>query len=467
MSEPSATEAAAVRGRLDQDGRLVAADPKLAALQQKAGGEEGGPLVVPQIAALARLARRLGVVVSRPVTAADGERDLDLWVRAEPREGQVELAISGWSARPARTPYAEPEDHREADFLRAAADWVWETDDSLRFTSVSPTAAASIGRSPSELIGKQLTRLFRFIETDEGSLPILDALAQQRRFDDQLAELRGGSRARYRLGGVPLIDGAGRFAGYHGNASSIPAWLASDEPAPEAATPQVAESAQDVAAFGERLDKALRLPLDHIIATAEAIREQPDGPLRRDYTTYASDIAMAGRHLLALVDDLVDLQAIERPDFRPEQEEIDLAQVARRAAGLLSVRAAERRVRIDAPAEDETLPVTGEFKRALQVLMNLLTNAIRYSPDGGQIWIRLEREGDLATVCIADQGKGIALDDHGRVFDKFERVDPSVAGTTGLGLYIARRLARAMGGDVTLDSAPGQGARFTFALPAR
>ena len=114
---------------------------------------------------------------------------------------------------------------------------------------------------------------------------------------------------------------------------------------------------------------------------------------------------------------------------------------------------------------DERLPVTGDFTRALQVLVNLLTNAIRYTPEGGQVWVRLEREGDLAAVIVADQGKGIDPSDQERIFEKFERLDPNEQGGTGLGLYIARRLARAMGGDISVDSAPGQGARFTFTLP--
>jgi signal transduction histidine kinase len=97
--------------------------------------------------------------------------------------------------------------------------------------------------------------------------------------------------------------------------------------------------------------------------------------------------------------------------------------------------------------------------------MNLLTNAIRYSPEGGMIWIRAEQDDGVASIVIADQGKGIALEDQARIFDKFERVDPAEPGGTGLGLYIARRLARAMGGDIKVDSAPGQGARFTFTLP--
>ncbi|HEX8448189.1 MAG TPA: HAMP domain-containing sensor histidine kinase [Allosphingosinicella sp.] len=450
----------AVHGRIDSDGRLVEAGPRLMALHRSAGGEEGGPVAVPQIAALARLARRLGIVISRGAVAAEGDCDLDLWVRAEPKEGFVELSVTGWAARPPRAPAPASDSERQADFLRAGADWMWETDSALKLTIVSPAAAAAAGKAPAQLVGQQLTRLFRLEEGEEGELPLLTALAEQRRFDGQCAELRGGRGGRYRLSGIPLIDGAGRFAGFRGSAAALPA-------ATEAPAAPAAEARPDPGAFGERLDKALRTPLARIIASAETIGAQGDGPIKSDYAGYAGDIATAGRHLLALVDDLVDLQAIERPDFRPETEEIDLADVARRAAGLLAVRAGERPVRIDSPAPGDSLPASGDFRRALQIVVNLLTNAIRYSPEGGQIWVRTDREGDLAALVIADQGKGISDEDQARIFEKFERVDPTEAGGTGLGLYIARRLARAMGGDVAVDSAPGQGARFTFTLPLR
>lgn len=447
---------APVTGRIDAEDRLVAADPPLAALNERAGGRADGPLSVPQIAALARLARRLGITVSRAAIAADGDRDVDLWVRAQPQGDEVALTITGWAERPA----GEAEmAGRETDFVRAAADWTWETDDTLRLTGLSAAAIAAIGRPADELIGKQLTRLFRFRESADGALPILAALAGHERFDGQVAELRAGRKGRYRLSGVPLIDGMGRFAGFAGAATSLAADTASAPPA-DAAAPESS-------AFGERLDQALRTPLARIVDNAELLRAQTEGPLRDDYAGYATDIATAGRHLLALVGDLVDLQAIERPDFAPEAEAIDLADLARRAAGLLAVRAADREVRIDAPAEGEALPATGDFTRTLQILVNLISNAVRYTPEGGQVWVRTEQEGDLALVIVADQGKGIAATDQERIFGKFERVDPSEPGGTGLGLYIARRLARAMGGDLGVDSAPGQGARFTLTLPLR
>jgi len=460
MSSAAPSDSDVVAGRLDADGRLIEADPPLAALQAQAGGSSGGVLAVPQIAALARLAQRLGITVSRAAVAADGEQDLDLWVRAEPEGREVMLAITGWTQRPPRPPAQAPLREREADFLRAAADWTWETDDRLRVTALSLGAAAAIGSTPAAYLGKQLTRLFRFLEDADGGLPILTALAEHRAFDGQYAELRGGRQGRYLLSGVPLIDGAGNFAGFRGGAS------AEVEAAPDSEA-QVQAKAREASAFGDRLDQALRSPLAHIIDNAERLRAQPEGPLRRDYAGYAEDIATAGRHLLALVDDLVDLQAVERSDFRPDAEPIDLADLARRAAGLLAVRAADRRVTIDAPASDENLPATGDFTRTLQIMMNLIANAVRYSPEGSQVWVRCEQEGDLAALIVADQGKGIAAEDQDRIFGKFERVDPTEPGGTGLGLYIARRLARAMGGDIAVDSAPGQGARFTFTLPSR
>jgi len=451
---------APVRGRIDGDGRLVEADPRLIELNLRAGGEEDGPLVVPQIAGVARLARRLGIVVSRGVVAADGDVDIDLWVRAQPDGDGVSLAIAGWGIRAARQPAPAIGSERAQDRLRAEADWYWETDAGLAITAISPQAAAGGGAVPRTVIGYPLTRIVRLIENDDGGIPLLDALAGHRRFDGQVAVMRQDESRRYHLDAVPLLDGNGRFQGFKGLARTIEETRAEDA-APTGEEPAGGE------AFGERLDQALREPLGRIVSGAEKIRSHEDGALRHDYLEYATDIATAGRHLLALVDDLVDLNAIERPDFRPELEPIDLADLARRAAGLLQVRAADQRVRIDRPHASDSLPAMGEYRRTLQILVNLLGNAIRYSPPEAMVWLRCEREGALAAVVVADQGRGIAEADQEKIFEKFGRVDPGEPGGTGLGLYIARRLARAMGGDVAVDSAPGQGARFVLTLPAR
>lgn len=445
---------------VDASGRLIETDDRFAALNARAGGAIGAPIAVPQIATLIRLAQRLGVLVSRSVLAADGSDDLDLWVRAEPVGDSTRVAIGGWRRRSEWLPAGDGA--RQIDFLRTSADFLWETDAALRLTRVSPEAAARLGFDATAVLGAPLTRLFSLTEDGEGALPMLSAVAAQDGFENQRAEIRGTSHS-VRLAATARTDSVGRFAGLVG-AAYVLSLGASDHPSSPQSAP-VTPQFPVFDAFGARLDSALRAPLGRIIANADSISAQSEGPLRQDYADYASDIASAGRHLLDMVGDLVDLQAIERPGFRLATEPVDLADVSRRAAGLLAVRAAEVNVRIDKPSPDERLPATGEFRRTLQILVNLIGNAIRYSPAGGMIWIRTEREGDLAAVIVADQGKGIAETDQDRIFEKFERVDPGEAGGSGLGLYIARRLARAMGGDITVDSAPGQGARFVLTLP--
>lgn len=451
-------------GRLDSGGRLLDAERLLFELNQRAGGGTGAPLAVPQVAALARLAQRLGIAISRNVIAADGEDDIELWVRAEPELGGVRLEVSGWRPRPAwRASGPDPE--RDGDFFRSAADWLWETDAALRITFLSLDAGERYGFDSAEMLGQPLTRLFALDHDEAGNLPILSAVTAQSRFDGQKAELRG-TRRLVRLAATPRTDPAGRFAGFVGAAHMIeatPPKPVIDAPVPGPAAP----FGGFPDSFSQRLDRALRGPLGKIIANADSISAETEGPLKSDYAEYAADIANAGRHLLGLVEDLVDLQAVEREDFAPLKEPIDLADVARRAAGLLTVRANQADVRVDKPAMDEAMPVTGEFRRALQVLVNLIGNAVRYSPPGGSVWVQIEREGALGCVIVADQGKGIAVEDQVKIFEKFGRVDPGEPGGSGLGLYIARRLARAMGGDILVDSAPDEGARFVLTLPSR
>lgn len=453
------TDSAAIvaSGTVDRQGRLIAADPRLLALQLGAGGEEGGILAVPQIAALARLARTLGVLVSRGVVAADGARDLDLWVRATPAGEKVELAIAGWDERLAHMPDRELATERARDFARLESDGDWACDSQLRLTDITPDLISLSGIDAVTTLGEPLTRFFRLIEDEQGDLPLLAAVATRGGFAAQHAELRSLPNARLVLHGDARLSSTGEFAGFSGGYRLVERALApvrSEAPSP---------AADD--GFAERLDVALRAPLGRIISHADSISGQGEGPLRNDYVNYASDIAAAGRHLLGLVDDLVDLQAVEQPGFRIETETVDLADIARRAAALLGVRAADRGVRIDLPSSDEVLEARGEFRRVLQILVNLIGNAVRYSPKGSSVWLRTEQEGDLAAIIVADQGKGIAIEDQARIFEKFERVDPSEPGGNGLGLYISRQLARAMGGDITVDSAPGQGARFVLTLP--
>lgn len=444
------------QGRVDAEGRLLSADARLAALNMRAGGAIGDALAVPSLAMLARLTQSLKIPVSRVVLAADDGCDIELVVQTRIDGEVVTLSVGGWKVRAPRASWLVDDQLPEARVGRRVASWSWATDASLRVTeAVFAPDDMSMLRG-SDVVNQPLTRLVRLIEDDDGDLPILAALATASPFMGQRAVRRDRPDIEFELSGLPLHDAAGVFAGFAGQATAL---------LPKPVVLEESAALTSGSEFADRLGKALRAPLDRIVARADTISAQADGPLRRDYADYAGDIGSAARHLLTLVDDLADMQAVERPDFAIAGEPVDLADVARRAAGLLKVRAGNKQVRIDRPDADEVLIARADFHRVLQILVNLLTNAVRYTPPGGMVWLRTEQDGDTAIIVVADQGKGIALEDHARVFAKFERVDPSEPGGSGLGLYISQRLARAMGGDITLDSAPGQGARFVLTLP--
>jgi len=448
-----------IRGRIDRAGALVSADAPLLRLQQRAGSGLDKPLALPHLARLVTLALRLHRDISRPLYAADDHSDIHALVRITPDDEGASLEITDWRTRPIALPQMPP----VAEDAAVPRSWTWECDQQLRMIALrgAPDAPAL----PSGWEGRSLSELFELQPDEEGRFAVLRALARQSRFEGQRVRTMITAMT---LSGEALFDATGRFTGFRG--------LAVVAETQEPAEPKGGGARVDPAfgslplsdpQFGRRIDGALRGPLSRIIATAETISGQFDGPIRADYARYAGDIAHAGRHLLGLVDDLADLQNIERPGFKAAADEIDLGDLARRAVGLLGMKAEEKGIRIDAPRTDDRAPATGEFRRVLQVLLNLLGNAIRYSPEHSQIWIRVDRDGDRATVTVADQGQGIDAAQQAVVFEKFERLGRTDSGGSGLGLYIARRLARAMDGDLTVDSAPGQGARFTLSLPAR
>ncbi len=450
-----------VRGRIDRSGALVSADAPLLRLQQRAGAGLGKPLALPHLARLVALAQRLHRDISRPLHTADDHSDIHALVRIIPDADGASLEISDWRTRPV----AHPQIPAIGDNVVVPHGWTWECDQQLRVVALR--AAPDAPPVPVDWEGRSLSELFELQPDGDGRFPVLRALARQSRFDGQHVQADAPTgRMAMTLSGDALFDAVGGFTGFRG--SAVVAEDAADRvPAAMLVDPAFGSLPLSDPQFGRRIDGALRGPLSRIIATAETISGQFDGPIRADYARYAGDIAHAGRHLLGLVDDLADLQNIERPGFKAAADEIDLGDLARRAVGLLGMKAEEKGIRIDAPRTDDKAPATGEFRRVLQVLLNLLGNAIRYSPDNSLIWIRVNRDGDRATVTVADQGQGIDAEQQAVVFEKFERLGRTDSGGSGLGLYIARRLARAMDGDLTVDSAPGQGARFTLSLPAR
>jgi signal transduction histidine kinase len=426
-------------GRLDKAGRLVAADPELESLQRQAGSGLAQRLALPQVASVAELARKLGTSVTRPAVVASADHDIELWVQATPQGDEVILELQGWTERAPAAP-------RLAALLGGPAESTpealneWAADEELRLISVSPELAEHLGVDVAEAAGQPLTRAMRLIENEHGEMPLISALAGRRAFTGQKACSRSDHDRCVILSGEVVTAADGRFAGFRGTA-------AIEQVIPERGAP-----ATD---FDHALEDVLRSPIDRIIESAERIMERADGPLRTDYASYGNDIAAAARHLLSVVRSMSE---------DPAHRTIDLAALAAEAVVMVESLAEERNVSI-APEMTDTLPASGQEPAVIQILVNLIGNALRHSPEGTTVSLSFDRTPATASVTVADEGPGIEPVDQQRIFERFERVQSESDGT-GLGLAISRRLARSMGGDVTLESAPGQGARFTLTLPS-
>jgi signal transduction histidine kinase len=319
----------------------------------------------------------------------------------------------------------------------------WAADEELRVISLSSDLAELLGVDPDSVAGQPLTRVVRLEEDENGEMPLISALAARRGFSGQHALSRGDESRSVVLDGDVVTGADGSFAGFRGSVQIE----GNEAPAAPSRT----------AVFDHALDEVLRSPLDRIIESAERIVERADGPLRSDYASYGNDIAAAARHLLSVLTSMSEEPA-------QAQHSIDLAAVAAEAVVMLDSSAEEQEVTIEHEGSD-SLPASGEQRAVIQILVNLLGNAIRHSPAGGKIRLIFSRTPATASVTVSDDGPGIAAADQQRIFERFERAHPKKGGT-GLGLAISRRLARSMGGDVTLDSSPGEGARFTLTLPA-
>jgi signal transduction histidine kinase len=445
-----------INASIAADGTLITADAPVWRLHILAGGEAEGVIAVPGLAELARNALHTRMRMERPVRVVDEQSDIELWVEAFPKEGFVELVITGWReiASPDLGLQGEEGIGSGPVTDQPANEIVIDAD--LRVVRLPAALSAKLGEG---VIGGHFGKIFIVNGNADGGIPLVDMLVERQEVVGETLGLVGADH-RYRIDLSPIYGQDGHYLGHSGKLEQVEAQNGQESDR------QSVASDLDLP-LGRQLASVLKQPLSRIVANAETIGSRMRGPLRENYADYAMDIANAARHLSDLVSDMEDLEAIDRPDFSVARDRIELGDIARRVAGLLALKAADHGIDLQLPAEGDKVEAVGEFRRVLQVMLNLVGNAIRYAPDGSKVMIAIRKQADFATISVADEGQGIAVESRERVFEKFERLGRSGDGGSGLGLYISRRLARAMGGELSAESAPGGGALFRLSLPAR
>jgi signal transduction histidine kinase/HAMP domain-containing protein len=220
--------------------------------------------------------------------------------------------------------------------------------------------------------------------------------------------------------------------------------------------------------FLANMSHELRTPLNAIIGFSEVLMERMFGEVNAKQADYLKDIHESGKHLLSLINDILDLSKIEAGRMELELSSFDLPSALSNAMTLVRERAQRHGIALGLEVD----PRLGEFRaderKFKQIVLNLLSNAVKFTPDGGRVDVAAKLDTDKVEIAVKDTGIGIAADDHEAVFEEFKQVGRDYtrkAEGTGLGLALTRRFVELHGGAIRLQSTPGQGSTFTITLP--
>ncbi len=221
--------------------------------------------------------------------------------------------------------------------------------------------------------------------------------------------------------------------------------------------------------FLANMSHELRTPLNAIIGFSQVLREQLFGEVNEKQKEYLDDIVSSGNHLLALINDILDLSKVEAGQIELEVAPFSLREALERGVVMVRERATMDGVQVELATAPGVDIVTGDERRIRQVIFNLLSNAVKFTPAGGVVDVTASQVNGEVRVSVADSGPGIAAVDHERIFEEFRQTEAGMeqGEGTGLGLALSRRLVELHGGRIWVDSELGQGSTFVFALPAR
>ena len=364
----------------------------------------------------------------------------------------------------------EASETRFRDLTRISSDWIWETGPDGRFTYLSDGFPGQAGYPKIRLLGKFREDFAVRVPGDEAAWEDLRrAIADRRSFGD--------FRYRYRrpddalgwisIRGAPVFDADGSFRGYRGVAREVTQRMTIEDDLRKAKV--LADTANRAKSdFLSNMSHELRTPLNAILGFAQLLQYNPKEPLTATQSGHIDIILRSGQHLLTLITEILDLARIEAGKITLTLDDVSIGALFGEVQTMLEPMAKKAKVKLNITAPEPDISVRGDLTRIKQVLLNLVSNAIKYNFEGGRVDVRAGMRPDRRfRVSVADTGAGISEAKQSEMFQPFNRLGAEATGIegTGIGLALSKQLVEIMGGVLGYESKVGTGSTFWIELP--
>ncbi|HEX4507401.1 MAG TPA: ATP-binding protein [Alphaproteobacteria bacterium] len=353
------------------------------------------------------------------------------------------------------------------DYIAISSDWMWEQDAEQRLTFASSNV---IGIDTDAMLGKPSWELVTQGLAPEEIAGFAADLAARRPFRNlrlQQPDI-GGRLHHLNVNGMPIYDAEGTFRGYRGTAQDISKQVAAEAEIRRAR--MEAEGANRAKTeFLANISHELRTPLNAILGFSEIMEGQLLGSLSERYQAYAADIHKSGQYLHGLVTNILDLSRIEMNQVRLDEEEIEVGELIESSVAMLRMRADEQAVRLATEVMAGLPRVRCDRLRLKQALINLMANAIKFTPKYGNVTVSVRHAEEGLALSVIDTGIGMRPEDIPTALEPFRQIEPQINRRhegVGLGLALTKALVERHGGRLELTSALGEGTTATIHLPA-
>lgn len=348
--------------------------------------------------------------------------------------------------------------------FRAISDGVWILDREGRVKQSNGVFECILGINTGDVIGRYCFEVINQTSCDAGECSFERMKKTGKREEEELEDKERGLWLHITVD--PIYDDSGEIISAVHIVRDITEVKKAEKIRIENISLSLASKAKSE--FLATMSHELRTPLNSIIGFSELLIQQNVGKLTEKQAHYLSNVLTSGNHLLALINDILDLAKVEAGKIEMVIEKFPVPLTIKETLILIQERAAKNNIKIKEEF-DSVFDIEADKMRFKQILFNLLDNAVKFSKkEGGTVTIRAKKEGDMARISIIDTGIGIRGEDVNRLFKEFEQLDSGTSrryGGTGLGLAISKNLVELHGGKIIVKSKYGEGSTFTFLLP--